>query len=1351
MAEPDSFAQHRKGLLAAFIRWTLVIFALGFLVNSLWFLWKPRSTALQNGVIALTMAITWGAGRLLHRGRIDTAVWLYLTGGMVFVALATLVVGPASILNGVMGLALFCLVGAFLEPPRRALHWGLIAIGSYLVVLTIRLQVPALDPQLAASDLLSIYLFPVMLLAVVSLLARAAAGRLQSLLARSEAARSDLAESHGSILAAQGVLQAANEQLRWEIAAREEAEGRLRRQIDEAALVHRVAGLVALAQDMPEALQEICRELAEHLQVPQAGAALLNAERSVAEVVAECQPADRPSARGAQIPVEGNPSMAYVLEQRAPLAITIAQADPRLAPVHELMRRRSVVSILLVPILAGTDGAGGPQVIGTLGFDSYEEREFGADDIRLVERVSAQVGQMLLRKRAEEALRQSEETVRALLNAPTDLVLLVDAEGMILDANEAFCTFYDKPRETLVGRSAWDLFPAEVAAERRARLDELSRSGLPLRFEEPGAHRAGWYDTIVSPVTDDQGRVTRAAVVTRDISRRREMEEVLRVSEVRYRSLFEGLPTPLWEEDHSAVKTELDRLLAACGGSVADLDAYLVDHPAEVERLVGLVQIIRVNQAALDLEGATSREELVAASSTVLVQNEAGLDARRAELLAIAQGATQFEQEEPIRTLQGERRQVVVRWAPAPGHEADYARLLVSTVDVTALKEAQAATQRSLEAVARGRQLLLAVSSAAQAVQLARSPAEVYRALGEQVRMLGYEALGLLVSSDGQFLVLERGSMTPRSAAVMEEVFGWPADGHLFRLHPGGLLEQSLTAPVTIRGAQIAESLAAALPEALSSRAGELIGRIWPAPGPDAAEQGTERGAGWDAELMLAPVRLGTEVLGMLVVGGRFAPGEAGDGHGAAEREAVATLASQAAIALANAYLNQRAEAWAAELQLRVEEEVARSQSVRERSQRLLLALSQTAQLVQRGRTAEEIYRIVGEEVHRLGYQAIILAVDRSDPSRPHLSATHSTVPAELETQVEELSRLAARAARIPVVAECFRIDLLERGECILVEDTASLMAGSYPEFGQELFERVASVLGMQKSIWAPIGGGAIDGASGAGNAERPELLLGLAGSDLTDSDRPAVTLLANQATIALENARLLAHVEANRVRLEELARDVVAAQEEERRRLSRALHDEAGQALTALKISLDLLRRDLPARASALQRRVADAARITDDTMDGIRALAQDLRPPALDAVGLNHTLEGYCRDYGARIQLPIRYQGRDLSGLPDPVKITLYRCLQEGLANVAKHARARGVEVTLRQERGEIRLDVVDDGQGFAPAETEAEKRRGLGLLGIRERLATVGGRLEVQSEPGQGTRLTACIPWEEDESEP
>lgn len=236
---------------------------------------------------------------------------------------------------------------------------------------------------------------------------------------------------------------------------------------------------------------------------------------------------------------------------------------------------------------------------------------------------------------------------------------------------------------------------------------------------------------------------------------------------------------------------------------------------------------------------------------------------------------------------------------------------------------------------------------------------------------------------------------------------------------------------------------------------------------------------------------------------------------------------------------------------------------------------------------------------------------------------------------------------------------------------------------------------------------------------------------------------LGQQAGAAIANARLYAEVLARGQRLQLLAQQIISIQERERHRVSRELHDEAGQALTALIFSLAMLKDTIRENPDEAARSVDVAVQLTGDTMEQIRSLAHAMRTPSLDVIGLDATLAGLCREFGRRTGLQIHYEGAELAGLPEMVSISLYRVAQEGLTNVARHANAHNVAMKLALENRNVILTIADDGVGFAAAAMLRRRVEGIGLSGLNERMETLGGRLEISSREGQGTLLRAMVP--------
>ena len=211
-------------------------------------------------------------------------------------------------------------------------------------------------------------------------------------------------------------------------------------------------------------------------------------------------------------------------------------------------------------------------------------------------------------------------------------------------------------------------------------------------------------------------------------------------------------------------------------------------------------------------------------------------------------------------------------------------------------------------------------------------------------------------------------------------------------------------------------------------------------------------------------------------------------------------------------------------------------------------------------------------------------------------------------------------------------------------------------------------------------------------------------------------------------------------VRLRQMSSQVLTAQEVERKRLSRELHDDTAQALTSVLVRLRVLERS--ADDEATRAGLAELRAILGDALEGVRALAIDLRPRVLDDLGLEMALEAQVRDFTRRWQIDATLSSGRLGRLATEVELVFYRVAQEALSNVAKHARASRVEISLTKRGRRLRMLIEDDGCGFdADAATDAVDGC-LGLFGMKERLALVGGTLGIESAVGAGTRVSADV---------
>ncbi len=205
------------------------------------------------------------------------------------------------------------------------------------------------------------------------------------------------------------------------------------------------------------------------------------------------------------------------------------------------------------------------------------------------------------------------------------------------------------------------------------------------------------------------------------------------------------------------------------------------------------------------------------------------------------------------------------------------------------------------------------------------------------------------------------------------------------------------------------------------------------------------------------------------------------------------------------------------------------------------------------------------------------------------------------------------------------------------------------------------------------------------------------------------------------------------------LSQQLVRAQEEERRKISRELHDEVGQKLTALRVDLGHIERLRGAAGDGFERRLAEARQTAEETMRLVRDIAMGLRPSMLDDLGLGPALEWQAREFSRRgLPVTVSIDGA-LDGFPESHSTCVYRVVQEALTNCARHAKASEVRVAVHRGHSRAVVTIQDNGVGFDPYRSG----NGLGLIGIQERVRELGGSVRISSQPGRGTALAVEIP--------
>jgi len=263
-------------------------------------------------------------------------------------------------------------------------------------------------------------------------------------------------------------------------------------------------------------------------------------------------------------------------------------------------------------------------------------------------------------------------------------------------------------------------------------------------------------------------------------------------------------------------------------------------------------------------------------------------------------------------------------------------------------------------------------------------------------------------------------------------------------------------------------------------------------------------------------------------------------------------------------------------------------------------------------------------------------------------------------------------------------------------------------------------------------------------------LIVGEARDPFAALDTRFLVALGQQVGAALENADLDRRLAARTAELERLAARMVHQHEDERRRLSRELHDETAQVFAAVKLELGLAREGASAE---LMPRLDRALQLIDAGIRSIRNVTNDLRPSLLDELGLLPAMRALVRDLDGRGDLAIGLQApANLPGLTPAADLALFRALQEALANVIRHARATRVDVRLGVRAGQVELEVTDDGHGLPAGArlSQFEQNGHMGLAGMRERIVSLGGTVVVGTAPTGGVRLVARVPLAGSETE-
>jgi two-component system, NarL family, sensor histidine kinase DevS len=426
---------------------------------------------------------------------------------------------------------------------------------------------------------------------------------------------------------------------------------------------------------------------------------------------------------------------------------------------------------------------------------------------------------------------------------------------------------------------------------------------------------------------------------------------------------------------------------------------------------------------------------------------------------------------------------------------------------------------------------------------------------------------------------------------------------------------------------------------------------------------------------------LGVPIMLRGVAYGNFYLTEKADGDFTEEDEELVTLlASQAAVAIENARLYEASTGWSRQLE----------------------SLNEVGNALVTESDLDRLLDLIARRLRELLDARVVMVVLPQGGEELRFAAVAGDGAEDLAGQTT--TRAGSKSGRVLELRRSERVDSV-------LDD---------PDVSRE----ATRLLGARTGLWVPL-------------VARGEAIGVIAAHDklgddarFTDNDLRLAETFATRAAVAVDLSERIAR---------DAVRRVVEAQELERRRLSRELHDETGQALTSILLGLRSLEESLEtddARAAT-----AGLRELVVATLQDVRRLAVELRPSALDDFGLVAALEHLTTSFQEQTGIQVDFgvalgEGR----LPGEVETALYRIVQEALTNVVKHARARSVSISLTRMQHSVKAVVEDDGQGFDPEHT---REGGFGVVGMRERLSLLGGRLRVESSPGAGTTIVADVP--------
>ncbi|HEX9839974.1 MAG TPA: PAS domain S-box protein [Anaerolineales bacterium] len=380
----------------------------------------------------------------------------------------------------------------------------------------------------------------------------------------------------------------------------------------------------------------------------------------------------------------------YVFRTGEPLLLTQTGFDELVAQGEVELVGTNSASWLGVPLKTPTE------TIGVIAVQDYENpSRYTERDKGFLASIAAQVALAIERKQAEEALQESEKRFRALIEKSRDVIILVQADGLITYVSPGIIDVLGYSVDEYVGKNGFEfIHPEDIERSAGLFAEALQKPGVAFTTLVRERHKDDSWRWLEGSITNLLAQPSVKALVANfhDITERKQAEEALHKSEQRHRALFEDTPISIWEEDFSAVKNHLDCLKKQ---GVLDLRAYFTTHPEALFECATLIRIVDVNNAAMKMYRADSKEQLI--QSTIQVLSKGEQEHNLEDFIAIADGKLSNSWEGADKTLTGEPIEISLKWSVAPGHREDFSKVIVTVIDITERKRAEESLKKAEE------------------------------------------------------------------------------------------------------------------------------------------------------------------------------------------------------------------------------------------------------------------------------------------------------------------------------------------------------------------------------------------------------------------------------------------------------------------------------------------------------------------------------------------------------------------------------------------------------------------------------------------------------------------------------